>query len=208
MLAAVAVNGIVIITIITIHRILNLDESDPVYIAFNNMMSYHKAGEENWWSGVAMVLEKYDLPSDINEIKTLSKDVFRAKVNKTVTKFAFNKLVSECHAQKKTANLTYATFNVQEYLTTLYPSQSKVIFKCRSETIDIKSHLTHKYNDRLCRKCGVVTEELHHIINCGKEELMEMEDYINIEHLGDQSEVNLKLMANRIITFIEGVTNK
>ena len=187
-----------------LHRILNLETSDPVYVTFINMMAFHKAGEENWWSDIEKALEKYDLPSDLEDIKAMSKDAFRDKVNKAVKNFAFQKLRTECHSQKKAANLTYETFNIQDYLLRLYPQQSRVIFKCRSETLDIKSHLTHKYKDLICRRCHAAPEEIQHIVNCGQNKQMDEVNYTNIEHFTENIEANLKLLANRVRSFIDG----
>ena len=186
-----------------LHRILNLEDTDPVYVTFLNMMSFHKAGEENWWSGVEEALERYKLPSDLNKIKEMGKDVFRDMVNKAVTKLAFEKLVLECHSQKKTATLTYNSFCVQDYLLKMFPHQSRVIFKCRSEIVDIKTHFTHKYKDSVCRGCRIEDEELSHIVNCGQEAKVDMMDITNLDDLDYQALVNLKLLASRVTSFVE-----
>ena len=33
--------------------------------------------------------------------------------------------------------------------------------------LDIKTHLTYKYEDRTCRGCKEEEEKLEHIVNCG-----------------------------------------
>jgi hypothetical protein len=190
-----------------LHRILNLEESDPVYITFRNMMSFAKAGEENWWSEIEAALEKYNLPTDLDEVKELTKDKFKEKVNEAVTGFAFTSLVTECQSLRKTANISYKSFKVQEYLTTMYPNQSKVVFKCRSQTLDIKAHLTYKYKDKLCRRCETAPEEVGHIVNCGHASTVAVADYMDIEGWSDQSKVEIRLMVSRITSFLEEIEN-
>ena len=185
-----------------LHRILQLEETDPVYKVFVNMQAFHKAGEENWWSGVVKALADYNLPTDLEEIRSMSKGGFRKLVNESITEIAFKCLVSECKAQKKTSNLEYASLKLQEYLTVMYPNQSRTILKCRSKTVDIKSHLTYKYKDIACRKCGSSDEDMLHIINCGHRDHIDLAEYIHIQNLEDTIS-GLKLMANRINEFLQ-----
>ena len=122
-----------------LYRILKLDASDPVYKCFQSMRANDMAGEENWWSGIKVALEKYNIPTNLEEIKSFGKNAFRNLVNKSVTKVAFDNLVSECASHKKTAHLEYKSLQVQEYLLKLFPHQARTIIKCRSETVDVKS---------------------------------------------------------------------
>ena len=87
----------------------------------------------------------------------------------------------------------------------MYPSQSKILFKCRSKTLDIKTHLTYKYKDTLCRKCKKVPEEVEHIINCGREQQIPVADYINMDQNSDRHDVEVKLMVNGVLKFLEEV---
>ena len=134
-----------------LYRIIHLESNDPVWLMFCEQQRMHEAGERNWWSGVKCSLEKYCLPVDIKIIKEMSKDGFSAKVKESVVKTAVHELVSECQGLKKTAKLQYETLELQDYFRQLYPAQAKTVFKWRSETLDIKSHLTYKYKDLMCR---------------------------------------------------------
>ena len=185
-----------------LHRILQLDNTDPVYKVFVNMQAFQKAGEENWWSGVAKALADYNLPTDLEAIRSMSKDGFRKLVNESITEIAFNCLLSECKAQKKTSNLEYTSLKLQEYLTVMYPNQSRTILKCRSKTVDLKTHLTYKYKDKACRKCGSSDEEILHVINCGHTVQVDLPEYIYIQNLEDTI-ASLKLFASRINEFLD-----
>ena len=185
-----------------LHRILNLENADPVYVTFTNMMSFDEAGEENWWSEVRKLLVKYHLPLDLQEIKGLGKNMFKDRVTKAVTTYAFEDLCMECKSQKKTAHLTYKSLCVQDYLLKMFPLQSKVIFKCRSGTVDIKTHFTHKYKDLVCRGCGAEDEELSHIINCNQDDPVSTMD-MNFGDVDDETLLNLKVLASRVAAFLE-----
>ena len=153
-----------------LHRILALDKDDPVYLMFLNMRELSDAGEKNWWTGVEQLLMKYQL--DIELVKSLSKETFSARVRKVVIDSAFVALYCDSRGKKKTSGLTYNSLCTQPYLTKLYPSQARLVFKCRTETVDIKTHLTYKYGaDRLCRGCGQEVETYGHIVNCCKESI-------------------------------------
>ena len=191
-----------------LHRILQLETADPVYKMFSEMQSLHEAGESNWWSGVKPKLVKYNLPG-LDQIKEMSKDCFARKVKLAITETAFIQLVTEVHGLKKTAKVEYESFKLQEYLTSLYPSQARVVFKWRSETLDIKSHLTYKYDDVQCRLCKNNIENPHHIINCGMEYQMDNDvDVLKIDCLDYQAVCELKQRVGRISSFLERVQSE
>ena len=48
--------------------------------------------------------------------------------------------------------------------------KSKIIFRCRSKTLNIKEHMQYKYKENMhCRWCGISEETLCHIVNCGSD---------------------------------------
>ena len=67
---------------------------------------------------------------------------------------------------KKTSDLQYSSLKMQTYLDKQYPLHSKVIFQCRAKILDIKEHRTYKYDDDVCRGCGMAGETFEHILNC------------------------------------------
>ena len=108
-----------------LHRILMLPEEDPVHQMFTNQVAFAEKGESNWWSQVKQLLVKYNLSQNLDEIKNLSKMTFKGMVNKAVTSTAFEDLKNQCASLKKTADLSYDTFQVQGYLKELYPNQAR-----------------------------------------------------------------------------------
>ena len=109
-----------------LHRILQLESSDPVNIMFWNVKTLHEAGESNWWSEVSVKLERYKLGSDLDEMKSLSKSVFAKRVRKAIIETAFSELQTTCKSMKKTSDIDYKSFGVQDYLLKLYPLMPKL----------------------------------------------------------------------------------
>ena len=108
---------------------------------------------------------------------------------------------------KKTANLQYKELKVQEYLSQLYPSQARLVFKWRSKTLDLKTHLTYKYSDKSCRICKSNDETPEHALNCGMESIMDYKiDVLSIDELNDFTKSELKQMILRISLFLEKVS--
>ena len=143
-----------------------LQEEDPVKVMWMNMKDLSEAGEVNWWSEVKNLLKEYKVNLSIDEIKKMERKGYTKKVNMAVCNVAYENLKEECKKKEKTANLEYSSFKLQRYFTCLYPNQARIVFKCRSQTLDIKTHLTYKYHDLLCRGCEVEEETLQHIVNC------------------------------------------
>ena len=183
-----------------LHRILLLDENDPVHKMYVNMRDLSEGGELNWWSTVVELLKKYQL--DVENVKSMSKQSFSAVVRKTVSEAALINLKEECKSKKKTSHLNYATLNRQPYLDELFPSQARVVFKCRAQTIDIKSHLTYKYgDDKVCRGCGCEEETYSHIVNCGWDPI-EVVDLGMLEELDMSTKVKVQLCVGRVRDFL------
>ena len=126
-------------------------------------------------------MERYNIPKDLEEIQNISKGVFAKRVNKAVMETAHSELVEECSSLKKTSNIRYHEFKTQDYLLKMFPAESRTIFKWRSRTLDVKSHLTYKYKDTECRGCGDTEETLDHIINCGSDEPIAVEDVTKLK---------------------------
>ena len=190
-----------------LHRILQLQSEDPVLKVFHEQRRMNEAGEKNWWSGVEPCLRKYSLPLDLNVIKTMSKDCFAKKVKTAITETALHQLVSECQSLKKTSKLQYEDLKLQHYMMHLFPSQARTVFKWRSETLDLKTHLTYKYADTVCRNCKGEDETPNHALNCGFENRMEAEiEILELGELDDLTKSELKRMVSRINSFLQKVS--
>ena len=191
-----------------LYKILQLEQTDPVYNLFWELVKMSEAGQRNRWTGVKSSLLKFNLPSDLNDIRNLSKDSFSNLVKAAVTETALHQLVEECRSLKKTAALHYSEFKLQEYWEHLYPSQSKLLFKWRSKTLDLKTHATYKFSDTLCRTCKIQEETPEHAMNCGMVVDMEVKvDILKVDLVDDFTKSELKQMLLRISSFMERVAD-
>ena len=148
-------------------------------------------------------MEKYKLVWDLNEIKSVSKAVFAYRVKKAIRETAFSELKEDCRSLKKTADLHYTQFGTQEYLLKLFPDQAKTVFKWRSKTLDLKTHLTYKYSDSWCRGCESVEETVMHVMNCGVDIPVLAADVTKLHHLSEDSFIDIQRQAKRIMSFID-----
>ena len=136
-----------------LHRILQLEESDPVHQMWNNMRSYAEFGERNWWADVAKLLIKYKITLTIDEIKNMNKNPFKKMNKDAVRKEAVMSLTTECSSKKKTSNLCHEHLRIQPYIQKFNVNIVRILFQCRAKTLDIKDHRHYKYEDRVCRGC-------------------------------------------------------
>ena len=148
-----------------LYRILALEGNDPVFVMFENMKMLSDAGEPNWWSHIQTLLKTYNITENLEQMKQMKHASFRTMVNCKISEVALGELLNESEGLKKTSTLKYDSLQVQGYLQHLYPNQARVVFKCRCQTMDIKTHLTYKYSDKICRGCGKEEETLSHVIN-------------------------------------------
>ena len=103
----------------------------------------------------------------------------------------------------QTINITYI-----DYLSVLHRSQSKIVFKWRCQTLDIKSHSTYKYDDLTCRGCGVENEDPSHVINCGfEDEIGGAINMIALDKLEQPIKTELLQMVLRMKSFLNKLDN-
>ena len=67
--------------------------------------------------------------------------------------------------QQKYSSATL-TVNKKSYIKYLPPALGVVMLKARTGMINVKVNYKKLYKDDLCRKCGVHTEDLQHILRC------------------------------------------
>ena len=83
-------------------------------------------------------------------------------------KAAFKYLITEKEKQTKISNIEYKKRKIQEYLGGGCGNLklAKLIFKARSQTLDIKTQRTWKYSDNLCTGCNLKEETGQQILVC------------------------------------------
>ena len=81
---------------------------------------------------------------------------------------AFEYLKVQQNKQEKIKKIKYEKLEMQEYLAEgdRNNNVSKIIFKARGMTLDIKMHKKWKYEDTLCTGCNVSEESGQELLHC------------------------------------------
>ena len=116
--------------------------------------------------------QKYMKNLDINlsfeEIEKMSKYSFKKVLKEKTTCAAFKYLTGQKISQKKISDIKYLKLEMQPYLADgdRNTKLSKLVFKARGMTLDIKLQKRWKYDDILCSGCAVNEESGEEIFSC------------------------------------------
>ena len=109
------------------------------------------------------------------EIRNLSRWKFKKIVKEKVEIAAFKYLLEWKNSpgrdgkMSKVSNIKYDKFEMQQYL---YENSntniSKFIAKARAKTLELKTHKSWKYDDKLCSGCNTREESGDEILTCEK----------------------------------------
>ena len=113
-------------------------------------------------------LKTLDIQLSFEEIESLSNFRFKKLLKEKSRVAGFNYLNSEKRKQSKIMNIHYEKLEIQEYLLSgdRNINISKLIFKARGNTLDIKTQKKWKYSDKLCSGCEVNDETGDEILHC------------------------------------------
>ena len=102
------------------------------------------------------------------EIEKMSKFSFKKLLKEKIQYAAFSYLEEQKTKQKKIKDIVYSKLEMQEYLVDgdRQTNVSKMIYKARGRTLDIKLHQKWKYSDTLCSGCQVNEESGEEILRC------------------------------------------
>ena len=113
-------------------------------------------------------MKTLNLEVTFEEIEKMSKFTFKKLLKEKVNSAAFLYLEEQKIKQKKIKDIVYSRLEMQEYLLDgdRDARVSKMIFKARGRTLDIKLHKKWKYSDTLCTGCQVNEESGEEILRC------------------------------------------
>ena len=152
--------------ILFLQYILQQDENSMMYQVFKAICDNPIKND------FVKISRKYLSTLNINlsfeQIAQMSKNKFKKIVKQKTMEAAFNYLIVEKNKQTKICNIEYRQLNMQEYLLEGNKNIqiSKLIFKARGKTLDIKTNKKWKYDDDLCVGCGVNVETVDEILTC------------------------------------------
>ena len=153
-----------------LHHILNLEETDPVFLDYCQQKLFEY--EKNWFNEVVALRDKYDISESDDQIREMSREKWKAAVKRYIFRYALEKLNEEnSHKSKTSHHPVYEKLETQEYFSYLSPADARLYFAMRCGTVHLKSVRKYSYeeDDRTCRLCEKEEETLDHVVNkCGK----------------------------------------
>ena len=87
---------------------------------------------------------------------------------------------------------------MEKYLTPnkiISVNEAKIIFKIRSQTINIKTNMKNKYKDTTCIVCGKYEETQRHILLCEMLKENNSKETLKYEHIYTNDLYNMKQIA-------------
>ena len=109
-----------------------------------------------------------DIRMSFEEIEKMPERMFKNLVKEKTEKAAFKYLEEEKLKQTKIAKIEHDKLQIQDYFIdgNCNTKLAKLIFKARSQTLDIKSQRKWKYADQICIGCKTLEESGDEIIIC------------------------------------------
>ena len=113
-------------------------------------------------------LDDLDIKLSFQEIENMSKWTFKKLVLEKTKEAGLKYLIGQKAQQTKTSNIHYEDLMIQEYFIdgNCKKNISKLIFKARSKTLDIKTQQKWKYADKICIGCKTKEESGDEILVC------------------------------------------
>ena len=92
---------------------------------------------------------------------------WKSFVKSAISKEAFIELQIECSYNKKTGHISHECFQTSDYLTSLPPKLTKLVFEAKTGMLDIGANFKNKYANVLkCPLCMGSSETFSHIFVC------------------------------------------
>ena len=111
-----------------------------------------------------------DIKLSFQEIEKMSEWRFKKLVKAKTEAAGFRYLKGQISKQTKASNIEYSDLGLQEYFIGGHCNKnlSRIIFKARSHTLDIKTQQKWKYADSICIGCKIQVEMGEEILLCDK----------------------------------------
>ena len=152
-----------------LHYILSQPEESLMKKFFNAQLE--NSGKTDWTFQVAKDMEELEIKSTMEEIKLMSKNMFKEYIRKKVESAALKYLKSQIKSKGK--EMEYTHVEMQEYLkpeSKLTIKEKQDIFKMRTRMIDIKENMKGNYVNVNCEACklkGINRKETQkHVYKC------------------------------------------
>ena len=154
--------------LVFLHHILTRetdDPDDPVFRMYIEQQNYHM--EKNWTNECNNLRMIYDISESDEDIKVMSKDMWKGRVKKIITQRAMTNLNDNVQTLSKGSEYPATTdLRPKKYLLQMEYKSAITLFTIRVKTFDIKVWRKFKYSDTLCRLCEEHEETYEHVWTC------------------------------------------
>ena len=126
----------------------------------------------DWFVQVKEDMDTIKLNLSLDDIKIMSKEVFKERVASAVQKAGFQFLSSEKSKMSKVMSVQHESLSLQEYFLPSFMNiqEAKMLFRIRSRMVDVKMNFKNKYSDTLCPVCKTVgiNDSQEHVLECAQ----------------------------------------
>ena len=153
-------------TVMFLQYILKQEKSSMIYQVF--IATWENPIKNDFVKSCEKYLSVLDIKLSFKEIELMSKWSLKKIVKSKVEAAGLKYLLDEKSKQSKISHIKYEKLEIQGYLVggNCSINISKLIFKARSKTLDIKAQQKWKYEDKLCIGCSIKDETGEEILLC------------------------------------------
>ena len=152
-----------------LHYILNQNEDSLLRSVFDAQVDNPIRGD--WVKQIELDIRDIGLFLTFDQIKIMSKEMFKKIVKEKVKKKSFEYLTKIQATHSKAKNIVYRELSLQTYLgskSSLTIREKSLIFAARARMLDVKANFKIGKTDLRCRKCLVDEETQKHLLKCSK----------------------------------------
>ena len=151
--------------IVYLHYLLQQEDTSMIYKVFQATQNHPV--KNDFVQTCTKYLEQLEIDLTFDELAAMSQTKVKNLVKQKTHQAGFKYLIEKASSQN-IAHIKYEDLSMQDYLLdgNVNTTISKVIFKARSMTLDIKMQRKWKYSDILCMGCGVNDETGQEILSC------------------------------------------
>ena len=158
---------IIIRRLIFYHSILHEDQNSLIYNFLQSQTKCPVKGD--WILDVQKNLSELGITESEDQIRTMSKFRFQAKVRKAVRHKALYDLLKLKNTHSKVKHINYSELEMQVYLKSELMSnhEAKFLFHSRSRMLPVKSNYGNSFTDNFCPLCKKNLEDTQtHLLVC------------------------------------------
>ena len=152
--------------VLFLHYILKQNKDDLLLKFFEAQARYPQKGD--WVLQVLKDLKEINLEMTFDNIKIMSENSFKHKVNAAINETAFNWLIGKIKV--KGCDLKYNNLKIQDYFLSMKMNikQCNLLFSLRARMTPVKCNFPKSYDDLTCPVCRDTNyqDKQSHILHC------------------------------------------